>query len=258
MPQYSTNAIYEYLKTKDNLQHNYIYIHDGNWLLIYGDENAMPKLFLIVTRMPAELDEQLTLFEQNALRLLANQPTPIRMLRFNEHKFSKETAVSNKENKGFQAISTADLYAVLFEPYGLKANANIAAKQVNEATSSTFHDWQRSFLSGKLTLTDVDVIAYNNNYEILGIFELKRSFAELDKWKPYAADYANFRLLKRAFDPAISILILYNLYKGNPRVEYISLLRVFKIANDTPTISNVYLELDTGRTYNFPIDQVFN
>jgi hypothetical protein len=225
--------------------------------LIYGDESANPKLFLIVTRISGSLDEPFSQFENDSLRLLSNQPTPVRILRFEENNFVREIAISISNNTSFNVIKTADLYSALFEPYGLTADPNIAAKQVNSATSSTFHDWQRSFLSGKLTVTDIDLIVYNEAFEILKIFELKRSFYELNVWKPYSADFRNFQLLKRAFDNTIPIYILYNTNKGTPRVEDISLLRVFKISNDTPTITDIFHEIEGKQGFNFPIDTVF-
>ena len=258
MPQYSTNAIYEFLKVQTELNNNYLYIQDGNWMLIYGDANAVPKLLLIVSRIEGDLLQPRSAFEEHAVRLLAGQQIPIRILRFEEKQFSEQVSISSVDNLTFKIMPTDKLYAELFQPYNLTADSSIATKQVNDATSSTFHDWQRSFLSGKLKVTDIDVIVYNNDYVILRIYELKRSFYALAKWNPYPADYANFILLRRAFKENIPILILYNMFTGKPRVEDISLLRVFKVSDDKPTIQNIHYELDGNQIFDFPIARLFN
>lgn len=257
MPQYTTNAIYEYLKVRQHLEFNYLYIKDGNWLLIYGNEQAEPKLFLIASRLKEPLDGGITVFERTALALLSNQPVPVRILRFSESGFSKEISISSVTNERIEVIPTTELYGRLFEPYGLTADPNSKTKPVNDATSSTFHDWQRAFLSGRLKVSDVDVIVYGNDLSAIRIYELKRSYYSLADWKPYADDFQNFKLLRRAFDGNVPIYILYNKFSGNPRVEDISFLRVFKIVDDTPKINTVSRSVNGKTEWDFPIAALF-
>lgn len=258
MAQYSTNAIYEYLKANPGLNNQYLYIQDGNWVLVYGNENAVPKLFLIVTRMEDNLDSPLSDFETQAKALLSDQGLPIRILRFKEGSFSKVVAISNSHNiEEISIIQTAELYNSLFSEYGLSSTANIATKAVNDATSSTFHVWQRSFLSGGLIISDVDLIVYNAANTILRIYELKRSFIALNNWRPYEADYPNFRLLRRAFPLNIPLVIIFNLYQGTPRVEDLSYLRVFKVVDDSPTIQRVYQNGEGTQNFNFTMSDLF-
>lgn len=255
MRQYSTNAIYEHLKVQTNLLNKYLYIQEGNWILIYGNENTQPKLFLVVTRIKGTLDQPLTEFESIALQLLSGQPTPVRLLRFNEANFSDQVAISlNEENNSAVIIKTRNLYSQLFQPFDISADAGIATKAVNDATSSTFHDWQRSFLSGRITVSDVDLIQYNNEYKIEKIFELKRSYLSLATWRPYPADYSNFILLRRAFAPQISIIILYNYYSRNlPRIEDISVVRAYLVENDRPQFLPLKTAIKETDVYDIPL-----
>lgn len=255
MTRYSTNAIYEYLKQNEgSFEYNYLYINENNWIIIYGNENTSPKLILIVTSL-SDITQEQTEFEKKALSVMLTNNIPIRLLRFEPNSFSQEVSITtNENNEFFTVIETSKLYSNLFEHYGLSAGKLIETKEINVATSSTFHEWQRNFLSGKLNITDIDLIVYDSNNLIIRIYELKRSYIPLLSWKPYSADYANFKLLRRSFLNSIPIFILYNLYTGNPRIEDLSTLTLFKINDDIPTIVKCYKDgTNYTRDYTFLI-----
>lgn len=241
MKQYTTNAIYEYIKHHPHLLNDYLYIQEHNWILVYGTAAIEPKLVLIASQVEKLALSVISSFEEVALKVMQHLHLPVRVLRFSPGQFSASVVISDTSNTRFEEIETKELYTRLFEPYGLPADPAIAAKPVNDATSSTFHDWQRNFLSGKIKVSDVDLVRYNKDFKPVIVFELKRSKIPLAKWEPYAVDYPNFRLLRKAFPTEIPIYITYNLLSSSsPREEDISVIRLFRIEDASPKIVKVY------------------
>lgn len=67
-------------------------------------------------------------------------------------------------------------------------------KRKNDSLSSAFHLWQREHL--KLGIfSDLDLVRINNHNEVTEILELKRSLLSLNDWRPFEADYNNFRIV---------------------------------------------------------------
>lgn len=258
MKRYTTNAIYEYLKEKkDALTRKYLFIEEDSWLLIYGTADAVPRLVLIASSLKDGLEGPFSDFEKTALSITSYFPLPVRMLRFTPGRFHEAVSISDESNRTLSRISGSQLYDKLFAGYQLPADANALAKPVNSATSSEFHDWQRNFLSGRIKVSDIDLIRYGEDYKPLVIFELKRSYQDLHRWVPYRDDYPNFILLRRTIPAAIPIFILYNkLYKGNPRIEDISKIRAFKIEDDKPGIVSVK-HSDTNPSLDFTPEEIF-
>lgn len=251
---YKTNAIYEYLKTKPKGKFNYFLINENVWVLIYATSDIQPKLILLASQLNDDLEREGTDFENLSFKLLEKFNAPIRILRFTEKTFSKNVVISDKENATLFSIETSKLYELLFEPYNLPADINSKTKPVNDATSSTFHVWQRNFLSGKIKVSDIDLIQYNDDYTPTKVFELKRSFQELEEWKPYTVDYPNFILLRRTIPEEISFFILYNLCIGADKIEDLTNIRVFKVEDDTPKI----VKVQRGQNlFDFSLEQIF-
>lgn len=75
-------------------------------------------------------------------------------------------------------------------------------KKINTHTSSKFHEWRINLTenlkkTGKIPnyiIQDFDTIFHKED-KILAFIEIKRSFIELDKWKPFKADINNYRAL---------------------------------------------------------------
>ena len=62
------------------------------------------------------------------------------------------------------------------------------------------------------------------------IFELKRSYIDIESWSPFKQDYNNFRLLSNlALLTNLKFKIIYYVRQKNPWVEDISKIKVFNV-----------------------------
>jgi hypothetical protein len=87
-------------------------------------------------------------------------------------------------------------------------------KPVNRYTSNEFHEWQRTNLSGRFVIQDLDtwpiiISDSEDKYKPIFIVELKRSFSSPEQWNPYKEDLPNylalFLLAKKSDLPFITI-----------------------------------------------------
>jgi hypothetical protein len=101
-----------------------------------------------------------------------------------------------------------------FRRWPVKSGA--CGKSVNDATSSAYHNWQRSSL-GSIKVTDIDLVRLSAEGEPIEAIELKRSFSPLQEWNPYSADYVNFNLLLAVCSrSAMRMTIAYNVRQTKP------------------------------------------
>ncbi len=92
-----------------------------------------------------------------------------------------------------------------------------AVKQINKQSSSSYHDWQRMALGGSITVSDLDLFRLDGDGNVIEVIEIKRSRVALNRWKPYAQDYDNFRLLGRFVAASgVPLTISYHLYSAGP------------------------------------------
>lgn len=127
----------------------------------------------------------------------------------------------------------------MFGSFGLPVSNTHTAKYLNDATSSAFHKWQRSSLGAALMVSDIDLwrLSDAGNPEL--VFELKRSYIDLSKWKPYPDDYRNFKLISNLCNLAgIQFKIIYNQRLTNPFNDKIDKLKIFSLDfSKTPPIT---------------------
>ena len=90
-----------------------------------------------------------------------------------------------------------------------------------------------------LTVSDIDLWGLDASTNPRVIFELKRSFYDLGRWKPFTDDYRNFKLLSNLCNESeMRFRILYNQRTKNPFQDIISSMKVFSIDfSKTPPIS---------------------
>ncbi len=67
-------------------------------------------------------------------------------------------------------------------------------KPVNRATSDFFHDWARENIPFEYVRVNLDGLILDNDFLPTIILETKRSFYDLDAWKPYRNDARNYYL----------------------------------------------------------------
>lgn len=227
--RYDGNAIYKYISSNELV--DYFYLVEDEWLLLYGDKIGNPKLIAFISEI-YNVDQFISNAEKikmNKCRVIAEQfNLPFVMIRYANNSL-KVTLYMSETDKMYSL--TFDRLRDMFAYYGV-VEKGTPKKEVNQYTSSRYHDWQRSNL-GKITVTDLDLVKFNdNNIEI--IVELKRSKKSLDLWKPYKDDFSNFALIINAIvlsGKHIPFYLYYNLLadgKLGNRKEDISRIKVFK------------------------------
>lgn len=229
MLQYNGNAVYYYVVRNKS---DYYFSAKDNWMLVYGDSDSIPKIFVFVCKVdnidlcpPGELNNAV-MAESFAhyLRL------PFLHVRFTAN--SNMVSIRGSDNRNWSRVSYDELRDK-FEEYGV-VRPGTAKKPLNQYASSPYHDWQRQNL-GRITVSDFDLLKYRNN-KIEEIIELKRSKIDIDKWNPYPDDFPNFALIINAIVNS-GKQIPFNLYynkmregeKGK-RTEDISQIKVFQFA----------------------------
>lgn len=137
-------------------------------------------------------------------------------------------------------------------------NNKSPAKKENDALSSAFHLWTRKNV-GIGAFVDIDLIRYNGS-KITEIIELKRSFYELKKWKPFNNDFNNYSALADiAARINVPLILLYNKQSEYPITSVDHKYQVKTIKQKTGTI--VYDIIDrviAFRVYNSNIGYMFN
>ncbi|MBR1554760.1 MAG: hypothetical protein IJ644_05120 [Oscillospiraceae bacterium] len=226
--KYEGNAIYEYIRSHG--LHQYCFLVKQQWVLLYGDMQGIPRLLAFVSETDA-LDSAFSPEErQNGNRIckIARQLNlPFVAVRF----VPNSQNISVWLNQKWQSMTYQNLKQV-YEKFGIVQSGK-AGKDVNQYTSSGYHDWQRAEL-GRITVTDLDLIKIQNDDSIASIIELKRSKIPVASWNPYRNDYPNFALTINAIvnsGKKIPFRLYYNImYDGTAghRTEDISEIKVFE------------------------------
>lgn len=249
MSYYSDNAFYKYIR--ENSITNFEYHSGDTWQLVYGNSKAEPKLLVLVfaviqERLLAPLNDD----EKNAIQRMVeiSRKSGLQFICFRFNKqvdLLQDVAIFTKNGpKMYPVQSLKDFYA----KHGLPINESITAKNINDKSSSAYQDWQRTHLGRDLKVIDLDLFKIYNN-EIVAIYELKRSFYDVEKWNPYPDDYNNFRMLSNLGQLCeIPVYIAYNKRTKNPFKDDISKIMTLTILNNRPDFG--------GRSY-FKPEQFF-
>lgn len=235
MEYYKSNAIYEYLLDKNISKFRFVV---GNaWQLIYGNSSCEPLLLVFAVGVSeSNLESQSTGDEIDGFNLLntvsKKANIPILHLRFAcDIENVTDVVICDEESK-YEKISLQEL-AKRYSNYGLPIANSATNKYLNDRTSSAYHKWQRGNLGSNLTVSDIDLWKINadGNPEI--VFELKRSYYELSRWKPFPEDFNNFKLISNLCNKSgIKFKILYNQRTKNPFYDKIDNLKLFDVNFD--------------------------
>lgn len=210
---YNDNAIYEKLRSYKS--EKFIWVHGNAWLLIYGDQYSIPKLLAFVTTRSFR-DEELYSKHKDIISLFKNLDIPFINISFDDKTDDIDyIRIQDNSLEKWEDISLQELKDI-FRRFGVPVNNNPCHKAINDKKSSAYHNWQRENL-GNITVSDIDLIRVHNN-EIQEIIELKRSYYEFDRWKPFSDDYPNFNLTLNLCNKVgiPKFTILYNMRKKNP------------------------------------------
>ena len=245
MPNYyRSNAVYDKI-IRDGLVPPYFFQVGNSWDLIYGDQNAIPRLLVIAEGVARGELLNIRTPEQNNSWILLNilselTGVPIINIRFDISQDEITHVIKIDDN--LSEISLPDLSS-LYQEYGLPINSGLSTKAINDASSSAYHNWQRTSLGRNIIVTDIDLLKHDNNGRILRADELKRSYIPVQDWRPYPADFPNFRLMWNLFHNAnIEFNIVYNRRQKTPLFDDPENLAIFHVNfADEPPINLVRL-----------------
>ena len=230
MRRYTGNKLYDFLKKP--LSQPFYWVAGQRWLLVYGNKNdEQPRLILSVSEgsITSKMDEEdKLLFHMGHLIATKAQI---------EHCYLKYEVGKNqflvrqgKDNSRY--IDRKDFIKIL-SATGLDVVHNKTGKDINSASSSAYHDWQRANLGDRIIVSDIDLIRLRKR-EIVELIELKRSFISIDQWKPFTNDFPNFRLMGNLCK--LCQYGFYLIYNQNKDAEDdISRLKVYKWTGNKET-----------------------
>ena len=230
---YNSNDVYKRLSESNNST-NYKYAVGNSWQLVYGDSSANPKICVYVKGVSSnELFNNFTkedLLFYDILNFLSKKISiPCYIMKFpsdlgglsNSTKININNKKSNLEN-----------WLDIFHDNGIHNPDINRYKPINDKVSSGYHQWQFNNLKG-FTVSDLDLVKVDSYNKPTIVWELKRSMYSLERWKPFQADYNNFRLMSNLCNPSnVSFKIAYNHLSGNPggeRIDNASKLKIFDI-----------------------------
>jgi hypothetical protein len=232
MTYYKSNALYEKIKEM-GLTH-FKFVSGDAWQLIYGDEASNPLLLVFAKgTVLVEYNEKLSEQDEDAINLLSyvsdRTGLPLIIIKFRTDLATIQEVSFAYSDLKFQKISLKSLTA-LYGKYGLPVSNTPTDKYLNDTTSSAYHNWQRQNLGRDLTVSDIDLWRIDEDEKPEIIFELKRSYYSLERWKPFTDDYNNFRLISNLCNKAsLNFKIAYNVRTKNPFHDDISKIKLFEV-----------------------------
>lgn len=210
MSYYKTNAVYARLESEKN--HPFVWVSGNAWMLVYGDQNADPKAIVMAFGQSWTLQKEVV---ETVKKIAANSGIPLFFVKFDDGAQSIDKVGFGRPGQPPTELSLDELKDE-FQSIGLPVRSGACGKSVNDATSSAYHNWQRSSL-GSIKVTDIDLVRLSKEGEPVEVIELKRSFYALHDWKPYPDDYVNFNLLLSVCKKAgMEMSIAYNVRQTKP------------------------------------------
>lgn len=211
---YKTNAIYVELEKRGSVP--FVWTSGNAWILLYANSAASVRVVAFVTGKSTTKSG-----EDQRLRLEAARATAVAMataagVPFAAIEFDDEAESIDSVTLNGIAVSLDELKA-WFAKAGLPVQGPTTSKTINDASSSAYHNWQRANL-GAIKVSDIDLVRLAPKTKAATeIFELKRSFIALEKWKPYTVDYQNFNVLADlATRVGVRLTIAYNVRVTKP------------------------------------------
>ena len=239
---YQGNGIYQYLLQHD-LCGRYFWTSGNLWTLLYANSDGTPAALCFASRVESE--EELTMpptpEETRAFQtfaLLARQAElPLFSIRFvgsGDHSCEKFFFREYHGGEPGRLITPGQLLDWL-KDQGLNIQSTTTEKEINNCSSSSFHDWQREHMGKSVIAVDLDLMRVGDG-RIDALYELKRSWMSLDRWKPFESDRANYlaqlHLAQRA---GADFQVVYNVRRTEPElIDDVSQLKIFSLDRGWP------------------------
>ena len=216
--RYTGNAVYPAIEQSPHKE-DFLWVAGDAWLLAYADTSLNPKVLAYVkmingtplSYVPNEKDSRL---KQSLRNLASPLGIPDVEILIDGSKPLEEVALTVQN--GSRSVVNLSQLADVFASFGLPRNPDESVKPINKASSSAYHDWQRAYLGGDITVSDIDLIRLRGG-TVFELVELKRSYKSIEDWEPYSVDFPNFQViwnLTRA--SRLRLTILYNRRQTRP------------------------------------------
>ncbi|HZJ89376.1 MAG TPA: hypothetical protein VFD05_01660 [Bacilli bacterium] len=229
---YSGNSIINLISSVQKLK----YPPENIWILVYGNRKCDPKVILLLSgysrndynSMKLNRAEKGMLFYVK--QLSERTGVPYIYVRFNRDETNISEVYTLKREKLIRI--KLDKYIEKIESFGIERSYQASKKPINSKASNSYHLWQIN--SGlDIITTDIDLMRVNQDLQITEVYELKRSTLDIDKWKPYPADFNNFIMLSKLLNKAqIKFYILFNQYRKEPFVDDIKTIKLYEVMHD--------------------------
>lgn len=235
MAYYKGNAIYEMLTLQG--KSNYHWVSKNAWILVYGDENFAPKV--IVLLFNNHWVKKTKIIKQTC-EIAKDANLPMLQIDFDCTNETIDSVNVAHFDSPFSCLRLNDL-TDLFKSFGLPIQNDFTTKAINSLSSSAYHDWQRNNLGRNIVVADIDLMKIKDDGTMI-ILELKRSFYDLDDWRPYPADFPNFYVLENLCDLSHNkFFIVYNKRTTKPVFsDDASKVAVFSFNQGTPKKEGVF------------------
>ncbi len=208
MSYYNSNAIYDSLVGN----RNYCWTVGNAWILVYGDQDATPKVIVFAHDHSWQHDNRVPAV---IAALSRRTGLPTLHIEFDVNAPEITQVTHHVDDRTTQVLNSEQLKA-LFAGCGVPVNNQSFSKAINDRESSVYHKWQRAML-GNITVSDIDLIPVQNQ-QMQCIMELKRSYIDIQSWRPFDKDKANFRLLHNLCTKArLGFVIAYNVRHKEPK-----------------------------------------
>lgn len=215
MPNYyKGNAIYTELEKQGDIP--FVWTSENSWILLYGDSTANVKLIAAVQGQSINNADSKTLSRIIDTQIKASELAETARIPFITIEFDDEAEVIDSAKVDGRAISLGELKN-RFHKAGLPVTGGSTSKAINKAASSAYHEWQRTNL-GAIKVSDIDLMRLDSKKnKVKEIYELKRSYIALEKWRPYPADFPNFDVIEYLISRVdVRFTILYNVRSTSP------------------------------------------
>ncbi|MFC4299473.1 hypothetical protein ACFO0J_15625 [Castellaniella hirudinis] len=214
MSYYTGNDVYRRLDAAGDP--GFVWVSGNAWILIYGDAYAHAKVVAFVRARSIGNENTGALQRTRHGWALAKELAQRVGLPFFDICYEDQAEEIDSVELNGHLLSLEKLKND-FESAGLQVKNGTVGKAINSRESSAYHHWQRQSL-GSITVSDIDLFRLDDHRSTpIEIIELKRSYFQIQDWKPYPQDFPNFNLIVDVARRAdIQFTIAYNYHVKRP------------------------------------------
>jgi len=228
---YQSNAVYGEIGRREASP--FVWASGNSWILLYADASEQLRVILSVRGRSTLVQDspdkaRADLAESKATQLADAATLPFNKIVFDDNSPAiEEVNLYDHPSAKPRQVSLIQLKAY-FSKMGLEVTQRETPKAINDASSSAYHNWQRTNL-GAIKVTDIDLLRVEPHRDMPHeIIELKRSYYALENWSPYPQDFTNFNLIAGLASVArVRFTIAYNVRQKSPWLDDASRLSLF-------------------------------